>query len=111
MKQASTPEAGGANTQESSHSDWPKTVATKVESTVLALRSKTVDPLFTIVKWAAIGLVGAGVGAVVMVFFAVALVRLLTDYLFSDHVWITYLVLGGINTMVGMFLWTRRRKS
>jgi hypothetical protein len=32
------------------------------------------------------------------------IVRLLTDYAFGHHVWITYLLIGGITLTLGMFL-------
>lgn len=91
--------------------DWASKTAAQIEAGVDAVRSKTVVPAFKIARILSFGLTGAVIGVVVLTLLLVLLIRLLTVYLFAEHVWITYLVLGGISTLAGMLLWSRMGRS
>ncbi len=90
--------------------DWASKATQRVESLTDLLRSKSVRPAFTIARYLSFGLVGAAIGLTILILFVILIVRLLTVYLFAEHVWITYLVLGGISTLGGMVAWSRMVK-
>jgi hypothetical protein len=70
-----------------------------------------VQPAYRVARYLSFGLVGAIVGIAVLVFLVIFAIRVLTVYLFGEHVWITYLVLGGISALGGMFSWSRMVKT
>jgi hypothetical protein len=90
-------------------SDWTIQAADKIESVVDAVRTKTTDPLVGISRWVVYGTLAAIVGLVAATVAVIGLVRVL-DVILPGHVWVVYVVLGGIFTAVGLVLWSRRPK-
>lgn len=89
--------------------DWADKAADVVVGFADSLRTKGVDPIFKIVRLTSYGIIAALVGTVICIVLVTILVRILTDYVFGHHVWITYLVLGGISVTVGLFLLNRMK--
>jgi hypothetical protein len=89
--------------------DWASQTADQIERVVVAIRSKTADPLERIVRIVVYGLVAGVLGIAAVVLLAVALVRAV-DVAIPGEVWSAHLTVGGIFTIAGLFLWTRRRQ-
>jgi hypothetical protein len=89
--------------------DWAAQAADQIERVVVGIRSKTADPLDRIVRVLVYGLVAGVVGVAVLVMLVAALVRAL-DIAIPGEVWSAHLTLGGIFTLAGLFLWTKRRQ-
>ena len=88
--------------------DWAAQTADSIERVVTSIRSKTADPLDRVVRVVTYGILAAVLGLTVVVLLTVALVRAL-NVVVPGQVWSAHLVVGGIFTLVGLFLWTKRR--
>ncbi|GAC1534553.1 MAG: hypothetical protein NVS3B12_15490 [Acidimicrobiales bacterium] len=95
--------------------DWTDQAADAIESVVLSVKQKTTVPLTTIARAIVYGVVIAALGTVALVLAAVSTVRVLTVYLpvgrVNDgrhRVWVADLIVGGIFTLAGLFLWSKR---
>jgi hypothetical protein len=84
--------------------DWAEKAADLVEQVANTLRQKGIEPLFRIGRLMSYGIIALLAGVIVLVVTMTVIVRLLTDYAFGHHVWITYLLIGGITLTLGMFL-------
>ena len=71
------------------------------------VRGKTSEPLESVARIAVYGLVATFLGLVAVVLVAVALVRGL-DVAIPGEVWPAHAVVGGIFTVLGLFLWRKR---
>lgn len=93
--------------------DWAASAADTIDRVITGIGDKTARPLTTIAGAIVFGLVAASAGLVLLVMFAVALVRLISSYLpihpHARSVWITEAGLGGIFTLIGLFVWRKRR--
>ena len=92
----------------SSQSDWTVQAADAIESAVVAVRGKTTDPLISVSRWVVYGTLVAIVGTVAATVTVIGLVRVL-DVVLPRSVWLVYVILGGIFTAGGFFLWSERR--
>jgi len=90
--------------------DWAAQTADTIDRVVTSIRSKTADPLDHVVRIVVYGILAAVLGITVVVLLAVALVRAV-DVAIPGHVWSAHLVVGGIFTLLGLFLWSKRRAS
>src|SRR4051812_49107438 len=88
--------------------DWAIQAADTVERVVGSIADKTAGPLTTVSRAVVFGLLVAFLGVSALVLFIVGAIRALDAYL-PKGVWLAYTVLGGIFTLVGLFVWTRRR--
>ena len=88
--------------------DWAKETADRIESVVVSIRSKTADPLERVVRIVVYGIVAAVLGVAALVMLTAALVRAV-DVAIPGEVWSAHVAVGGIFTLVGLFLWTKRR--
>ena len=88
--------------------DWAAQTADSIERVVVGLRSKTTEPLERVVRVVVYGIVAAVLGIAVVVLLTIALVRAV-DVAIPGTVWRADAAIGGIFTVVGLFLWTRRR--
>jgi hypothetical protein len=94
---------------DTSRNDWPAVAADRVESVVGSIRDKTVRPLTVAVRGVVYGLLAGVLGSAVVVLLAIAAVRFVDVYL-PRGVWAADLVVGMFFTLIGLFLWTKRRK-
>ena len=97
--------------------DWAVQAADTIERVVTGVRDKTTVPLITMARTLVFGVLAATMGTVALVLFAAGLVRAVDTYLtgpLDSHarsVWVTEAGLGGIFTLLGLFLWSRRRPT
>lgn len=95
------------------HSDWPAQAADAIERAVGTVRERTTGPAITVARALVYGLFAALVGTAVAVMLAIGAVRALDVYLpdstlGEQHVWLAHLIVGGVFSIVGMVLWSRR---
>lgn len=90
---------------------WPAQVATTVDSVIAGVADKTVRPLTFAARVMVFAAVVLAMAQVATVLGAIALLRLLDVYAFPGRVWASYTLIGGIFTLAGWFLWTRRRPA
>jgi hypothetical protein len=88
--------------------DWPAKAVDLVDLTVDTIRDKVIRPIILVGRSIVFGLLIAALLLVVSVAIGVAILRLLDNYVFPNDVWASYLVLGAIVTIVGLFVWTKR---
>jgi hypothetical protein len=94
--------------------DWPAAAADAIERTVGTVRDKTTGPAITVARGVVYGTFALLVGSVVAVLVAISAVRALDVYLpdsvFGDHhTWVAEALIGGVFTLAGMGLWSRRK--
>lgn len=87
--------------------DFAAKAAARVEGVVEMLRDRSVRPVFKGVQGAIFGFVAFFLGIVVFVLIAIAAVRGL-DIAFGGRVWASDTVVGGIFSLGGLFLLSRR---
>lgn len=87
--------------------DWPVQAADTVERVVGLVRDKAVAPVEKAARLAVYGVLAGVLGVVALVLVAIAAVRVLDELLPSD-VWLAHAVVGGIFTLGGVFLWSKR---
>ena len=90
--------------------DWASQTADQIEKVVVGLRSKTADPLDHIARIVVYGLHAGVLGIAALVLLIAGLVRAM-DVWIPGEVWVAHTILGGIFTVLGLFLWTERRKK
>jgi hypothetical protein len=96
--------------------EWPAEAADTIVRWVDAVRSKTTGPALTVARAVVYGLLAALLGSAALVVGVVLMVRVLDAYLPNDwvgeqHVWVVYLGLGLLFSVVGLFLWSRRNAT
>lgn len=94
----------------STSSDWPVQAADTIERVVGTVRENTADRLVGVARWVVYGILAAFLGITALVLLVVALIRVLDVYLPSG-VWLPDVILGGIFTLAGLFLWSKRSRS
>lgn len=88
--------------------DWPVKAVDLVDLVVDTLRDKVVRPVILVGRTIVFGLLIAAVVIVIATVVSVAALRLLDVYLFGDHVWASYALLGAVFSLVGFFVWSKR---
>jgi Putative Actinobacterial Holin-X, holin superfamily III len=89
--------------------DWAVQTADTIERLVDTVRSNTSDRLVSVARLVVFGLLAAILGTIGLVFLINFIVRILDSYIPSG-VWVVYLILGGIFTLLGLYLWSRAWK-
>lgn len=90
--------------------DFAERTVDTIDSVVTTIREKTVDPLVKLTRIVVYGILVLIALVLVAVLGSIALVRLLDVYAFGNRVWISYFIIGGIFTIVGLLLWSKRTK-
>jgi len=101
---------GGGPTGSGAPDDWAHQLTVKVDEVVSIVRDKTVLPVSRIVKYLILALLAAGVGVLLAVLFSVGIIRVLDTEVFHKRVWASYLIVGGIFSLGGLLLSTKRRR-
>src|SRR5438552_19169042 len=83
--------------------DWAVQTADTIERLVGTVRSNTSDRLVSIARLVVFGLLAAILGLTAFVLVIVALIRGAT--LLLGSAWGAYLLIGGLFTLGGLFLW------
>lgn len=91
--------------------DWPAQAAERVEKLVGNVRDKTTGPALTVGRAVVYGLLAALLGVTALVLLTIGLVRLLVIALPEGDVWAAHLIVGGLFTLLGLLLWSKRRPS
>jgi hypothetical protein len=93
--------------------DWAVQAADTIDRVVNGVGAKPAKVLTTVAAVIVFGLVAAAAGITLCILFAVAVVRLLVNYLpIHPHertVWVAEAIVGGIFTLAGLFVWRKRR--
>lgn len=89
--------------------DWPAKAADSLEGAVAAVRARTVRPLQIASRAIVYGIIVGIMGAILMILIAIGVIRLLDVYAFPTEVWASYLVVGGIFGLSGLFLSSLKR--
>ena len=96
--------------------DWTVQAADRIESVVGTIRDKTVVPLTTVARGLVYGLIAAILGVVALILLTIGGLRVVIVYLpgwFADRpgrsVWAADAMVGGIFTLVGLFLLRKAR--
>ncbi|MGH9281978.1 MAG: hypothetical protein ACRD0S_03465, partial [Acidimicrobiales bacterium] len=94
--EAPSPSRGGGE-------DWTVQAADTIERVVVGIRDKTAVPLTTVARALVYGLLAAVMGLSVLVLVVIGLTRALNAHITQGEVWASYLLVGGIFTLVGAF--------
>ena len=94
--------------------DWAAQAADTIDRVVTGIGDKTTKPLIAVAAAVVYGVILAAVGATILVLVAIALVRLAVVYnpFIDDYprrVWVAEAVWGGIFSLIGLFVWRKRR--
>lgn len=89
-------------------SDWTVQAADAIENAVDAVRGKTTEPVVGVARWIVYGTLVAIVTLVAATVMVIGLIRVL-DVVLPRDVWLVYVILGGIFTVAGLLLWSKRR--
>lgn len=81
--------------------DWTVQAADTIERVVVGLRDKTAVPLTTVARALVYGLLAGVMGLTALVFVLIGALRAVNVYVMQGEVWASYLVVGGIFTLVG----------
>jgi hypothetical protein len=91
--------------------ELPARGADLVEALVVLLRDKTVRPLTLATRAVVFGIIVFAAALVTITLLSIALVRLLTVYVFDGRVWLSDLVVGVIFVGLGIAAWSQRTTS
>ena len=101
--------AARAGARPGASDDWAVQTADTIERLVESVRSNTSDRLVSAARLVVFGLLAAILGVVGLVLFVIFVVRVLDNYI-PGGVWVVYLLLGGLFTLVGLLLWQQAWK-
>lgn len=90
--------------------DWDQKAAGKLLDTVDVVRQKTSGPAIGIARTAVFGLLAALLSVIAVILLVIGLVRFL-DWVIPADVWLTYLILGSLFVVAGLFLWSKRPRK
>jgi hypothetical protein len=85
--------------------DFPAKIADLLESVATKVRRLTVERVAGWARWTAVGFILALLGALMLIFFLVAIFRLLAGLVTVEG---AYGIFGGIFVLIGIFLWSKR---
>ncbi len=91
-------------TTEADKADLAAKVTGYLETAVTLIRDKSTKPLADVINTILIAVMLVLGISFLAVIFTIGIVRLFDDLVFSGHVWATYLLLGGISFVAGLFL-------
>lgn len=86
--------------------DWPAQATDAIVNVVDQVRDKTTGPILTAARALVFGSIAALLAGVVVVLLLLAALRLLNEWL--PAVWMTYLIVGAVLTIVGAALFRKR---
>lgn len=89
---------------------WSVRTVDTIDSVVDTIRNKTVNPLVKLTRAIVYGILALVILITIGVFGSVAAFRILDVYAFGNRVWISYFLIGGMITLLGLLIWTKRTK-
>jgi drug/metabolite transporter (DMT)-like permease len=87
--------------------DWAVQTADTIERYVGTVRSKTTEPVERVARILVYGLVATILGIAALALLMILVIRVL-DIAIPGEVWSAYFVAGGIFTIAGLLLWSKR---
>lgn len=100
--------AAAAQAAAAAAAQLPSRGADAVQLVVDTIHDKAVRPAILAARAVVFGVLVAAMAVVLAVLGSIAAVRLLDVYAFGHRVWLSYVVVGGLLTVVGLAAWTRR---
>ncbi len=88
---------------------WADRVADRIEEIVTEIRRRSYSPLRTLATAVVLGILIGVMTALTCALLLIAVNRALDSYFFPQSVWEGYLIVGGIFSVAGLLVWTRRR--
>jgi len=89
--------------------DWPQRATETLVSRVDEVRVKTSGPAISVARMVVYGVVALPLLVMALILLVIGLVRGLDVLL--DRAWLTYVILGGVFTVGGLVLWSKRPKG
>lgn len=108
-EQATTAETDPSD-QKDKEAPWSESVTDNIVDSVTALRRLVMKPLSRLARRIVYGFIAAILALLILLLAIIGLVRLLDAYL-PQEVWLVYAILGGIFTIAGVLIWSRRPKG
>jgi hypothetical protein len=99
-----------SETAEQPGSDWATQIIDSLENIISAVRSRTTDPVRNVVRIVVFGVTVVGLALSAFFLLTIGIVRLADRYL-PTGIWLPYLLIGGIFTVVGLLVWSRRHSA
>ncbi len=79
-----------------------------IDTVVATVNDKAIRPAIVAARAVVFGVIIGVVALAVLVLVSIGFIRLTTDYLFHYRVWVSYLALGGLFLLGGMFAYSKR---
>jgi len=79
-----------------------------IDTVVATVNDKAIRPAIVAARAVVFGVIIGVVALLVLIMLSVGFIRLTTDYLFHYRVWVSYLALGGVFCLGGMFAYSKR---
>jgi hypothetical protein len=90
--------------------DLAGTAMSFVDNVVDTLHDRVIRPILLVGRWVAFSFVIVFSVIVIAVALCVALLRLLDVYVFPEHQWASWALLGAVSLALGLFTWRYRRE-
>jgi hypothetical protein len=104
----SEPTTGASPGSSESEAQWQVRVVDTIDGAVTTVHERVIRPLLLASRAIVFGIIVATMALIVSVLLSIAVIRLLDVYAFRGRVWASDAVVGGLLTLGGMALWTRR---
>lgn len=88
--------------------DWHNLATEQIVDKVDLVRQKTAGPAISAARMAVFGIMAAILGVMAVILLIIGLVRLGGEVL---PIWLTYVILGSVFVLAGLFLWSKRPKG
>lgn len=88
--------------------DWHNLATEQIVDKVDLVRQKTAGPAISAARMAVFGVMAAILGIMALILLVIGLVRLGGELM---PIWLTYVILGSLFVIVGLFLWSKRPKG
>lgn len=90
--------------------DWPRQATDRIVTVIDGVRAKTTGPAITISRAIVYGLVALVLALVALPLLLIGLTRFL-DWAVPGDIAYVYLIIGGVFSLAGLALWSRRPKG
>ena len=90
--------------------DWHVLATDKIVSVVDTVKVKSAGPAIKVSRALVFGIMGAIIAIFALLMFLVGLVRAMNNFIPAD-VWLVYLILGTLFTVIGALLWSKRPRG
>jgi len=87
---------------------WSSKAMDTIDTVVATVNDKAVRPVVVAARGVVFGVIIGVIAVAIVVLLSVGFIRLVTVYLAGGRVWVSYLALGAIFTLVGAFLYSKR---